>query len=89
DNTDSAVPSDGRESARQKKRAANQAEILAKSRQFAQALLQAKNAENDGHFEDALREYEWASTLEPSDTALKRHIKQLRDRITRENELIH
>ncbi|HET7442282.1 MAG TPA: serine/threonine-protein kinase [Terriglobales bacterium] len=89
DNTDSAVPSDGRESARQKKRAANQAEILAKSRQFAQALLQAKNAENDGRFEDALREYEWASTLEPSDTALKRHIKQLRDRIARENELIH
>lgn len=90
DNPDAAPAGNASESSRRKAlRDKNQAEILAKSRQFAQALLQAKNAENDGRFEDALREYEWASTLEPSDTALKRHIKQLRDRIAKENELIH
>ena len=67
----------------------SQAETLARSRQFAQILIRARNAENEGRFEDAVREYELASQVEPSDSALKRHIKALRDRIARENDVIH
>jgi hypothetical protein len=56
---------------------------------FAEALLRARDDENQGKFEDALREYEHASTLDPSDAALKHHIKHLREQVQKENELIH
>ena len=56
---------------------------------FAESLLRARDDENKGKFEDALREYENASALDPSDTALKQHIKRLRDQVQRENDLIH
>lgn len=56
---------------------------------FAEALLRARSAENEGRFEDAVRQYEQASALDPSDTALKQHIKHLREQVAKENELIH
>ena len=56
---------------------------------FAEALLRARDDENQGKYEDALREYEQAATLDPSDTALKQHIKHLREQVAKENELIH
>lgn len=56
---------------------------------FAEALLRARDDENQGKFEDALREYEQASALDPSDAALKQHIRRLREQVAKENELIH
>jgi serine/threonine protein kinase len=55
---------------------------------FAVAILRAKEDENQGRFEDALREYELASALDPTDASVKRHIALLRARISKENELI-
>lgn len=55
---------------------------------FAVAVLHAKDDESQGRFEDALREYEQASALDPSDAAVKRHIALLRERISKENDLI-
>jgi serine/threonine protein kinase len=55
---------------------------------FAAALLRARNDESQGRFEDALREYEQASALDPSDTSVKRHIALLRQHISKENDLI-
>jgi hypothetical protein len=52
------------------------------------AILRAKEDENQGRFEDALREYELASALDPTDAPVKRHIALLRARISKENELI-
>jgi serine/threonine-protein kinase len=66
-----------------------QADALAKNRALAAALIRAKNDENAGRFEDALNEYEEAARLDPSDKALQRHIRLLRDRISNENQLIH
>jgi len=56
---------------------------------FGEALLRARDDENQGKFEDALREYEQASALDPSNSALKQHIKHLREQVEKENELIH
>jgi Flp pilus assembly protein TadD len=56
---------------------------------LAAALIRAKNAESDGRFEDALNEYEQASRLAPTDAALQRHIRLLKNRISNENQLIH
>jgi len=55
---------------------------------FALALQRAKDAENQGRFEDALQGYELASALDPSDASIKRHIALLRARISKENDLI-
>jgi serine/threonine protein kinase len=87
--SESAIPASRKSSRPVTQPDRNQAATLARSRQFAQVLIQARNAENEGRFEDALREYELASQIEPSDSALKSHIKALRDRIAKENELIH
>jgi serine/threonine protein kinase len=60
-----------------------------RSRALAATLIRARNAENEGRFEDALNEYEQASGLDPSDAALQRRIRLLRQRISNENQLIH
>jgi len=70
-------------------RAKAQADAASKNRALAAALIRARNDENEGRFEDALREYEQASRLDPSDAALQRHIRLLQNRISNENELIH
>jgi serine/threonine protein kinase len=56
---------------------------------LAEALLRARDDENQGRFEDALREYEQASALDSSDNALKQHIRRLRLQVEREKEVIH
>ena len=56
---------------------------------LAEALLRARDDENQGRFEEALREYEQASALDPSDNALKQHIRRLRLQVEREKEVIH
>src|SRR5579863_5482269 len=66
-----------------------QAEAVARNHALAAALIRAKNAESEGRFEDALNEYEQASRLAPTDAALQRHIRLLRNRISNENQLIH
>ena len=55
---------------------------------FSTALARARIDENDGRFEDALRQYELASAIDPSDASVKRHIALLRERISKENDLI-
>lgn len=55
---------------------------------FLTAVLRAKDDESQGRFEDALRNYQQASALDPSDASVKRHIALLRDRISKENDLI-
>ena len=70
-------------------RAKAQAEAVARNHALAAALIRAKNAESDGRFEDALNEYEQASRLAPTDAALQRHIRLLKNRISNENQLIH
>jgi hypothetical protein len=70
-------------------RAKVQADASGKNRALAAALIRARNDESEGRFEDALNEYEQAARLDPSDAALQRHIRLLRNRISNENELIH
>ena len=70
-------------------RSRSQADPGLRNRALAAALIRARNDENEGRFEDALNEYEQASRLDPSDAALQRHIRLLRQRISNENELIH
>jgi serine/threonine protein kinase len=66
-----------------------QAEAAAKNRLLSTVLLRARNDENEGRFEDALKDYEEASRLDPSDATLERHIRLLQQRISNENQLIH
>jgi tetratricopeptide (TPR) repeat protein len=70
-------------------RAKAQAEAPAKNRALAAVLLRARGDENEGRFEDALKDYQEASRLDPTDAALQRHIRLLQQRISNENELIH
>jgi len=69
--------------------AKHEQKAVARGTGFAEALLRARDDENQGKFEDALREYEQASGLDPSDTTLKQHIKHLREQVQKENDLIH
>jgi hypothetical protein len=55
---------------------------------FSSALARARIDENEGRFEDALRQYELASAIDPSDASVKRHIALLRERISKEDDLI-
>ena len=55
---------------------------------FALAVQRAKDEESQGRFEDALRDYQLAAALDPSDASVKRHVALLKERISKENELI-
>lgn len=55
---------------------------------FAVAVSRARDDESQGRFEEALREYELAAAIDPSDASVKRHISLLKDRISKENDLI-
>jgi hypothetical protein len=55
---------------------------------FAAAVQRAKDEESQGRFEDALRDYQLAAAFDPSDASVKRHVTLLKERISKENELI-
>jgi len=81
------TPADGSTvAAAQSKR---RADALLLQREIADILSQAKDYEIQGNFEDALKDYEQALRLDPSNPALKRKIRRLRDQIAKENDLIH
>ena len=67
---------------------AAQKKPAAKPPGFSVAVSRAKDDETQGRFEDALREYELASAIDPSDASVKRHIVLLKERISKENDLI-
>lgn len=84
---ETGAPSDGPPAPASRSR--TQVEADGRNRALAAALIRARNDENQGRFEDALNGYEQAARLDPSDAALQRHIRLLRQRISNENELIH
>jgi eukaryotic-like serine/threonine-protein kinase len=55
---------------------------------FIAAVERAKDDESQGRFEDALRDYQQAARLDPTDASVRRHIVLLQERISKENELI-
>jgi serine/threonine protein kinase len=69
-------------------KAKRQADGVARDNEIADAVLKAEDDEKQGHFEEALKNYERASRLDPSDVRLKRDIQRLKDRLQREKELI-
>jgi len=85
--TETATPADKPKAAASRAKA--QAEAASKNRASAAARTRAMNDEHEGRFEDALKEYEEASRLNPSDADLQRRIRLLQHRISNENELIH
>lgn len=64
-------------------------DALVRERQIGAAMARAKEAEDQGKFEDALKEYEQASKLDPSNQDVRRDIRRLRDQIAKENEVYH
>jgi len=85
--TETATPADKPKAAASRAKA--QAEAASKNRASAAARTRAMNDEHEGRFEDALKEYEEASRLNPSDAYSQQHIRLLQHRISNENELIH
>ena len=85
--TETAAPSSKPKAAASRAKA--QAEAARKNRALAAVLIRARNDEHEGRFEDALKEYEEASRLDPSDATSQRHIRLLQHQISNENELIH
>ena len=63
------------------------AEALRKER-VEDAVARAQDDENRGDFEEALKEYQRASSIDPADARLKANVKRLQTVIEKEKELI-
>jgi hypothetical protein len=75
--------------AQQSAEAKRRAEAQLRLRQISEIVARAKDRESQGNYEDALKDYEQASRLDPSNTALKHNIRRLRDQIAKENDALH
>jgi len=60
----------------------------ARDRAVAAAIIRAKEDEREGRYEDALKEYEQAASLDPANSSLKRNVQRLRTLLAEENEII-
>jgi eukaryotic-like serine/threonine-protein kinase len=60
----------------------------ARDRAVAAALIRAKEDEREGRYEDALKEYEQAASLDPGNGSLKRNVQRLRSLLEDENQII-
>jgi hypothetical protein len=54
----------------------------------AAAVIRAKEDEREGRYEDALKEYEQAASLDPANTSVKRNVQRLRSLLAMENDII-